>query len=56
MSLVLPILTGVIVSAVSGLIAIKAMIRFVTGKKLWYFSVYTWIVGAAVILYSIFGA
>lgn len=56
MSLVLPILTGVIVSAVSGLIAIKAMIKFVTGKKLWYFSVYTWIVGAAVILYSIFGA
>ena len=56
MSLVFPILTGVIVSAVSGLIAIKAMIRFVTGKKLWYFSVYTWIVGAAVILYSIFGA
>lgn len=56
MALVLPILTGVIVSAVSGLIAIKAMIKFVTGKKLWYFSVYTWIVGAAVILYSIFGA
>ena len=56
MSFVLPILTGVIVSAVSGLIAIKAMIKLVTGKRLWYFSIYTWTVGAAVVLYSIFGA
>ncbi len=55
-SLLLPILTGVIISAVSGLIAIKAMIRFVTGKKLYYFSVYTWVLGIAVVLYAIFGA
>lgn len=54
MSLVVPILAGVIVSAVSGLIAIKAMIAFVTKQKLSYFSFYTWILGAAVILYSIF--
>ncbi|MGN0710965.1 MAG: undecaprenyl-diphosphate phosphatase [Anaerovoracaceae bacterium] len=54
MSLVVPVLAGVIVSAVSGLIAIKAMIAFVTKQKLSYFSFYTWILGAAVILYSIF--
>lgn len=54
MSLVVPILAGVIVSAVSGLIAIKAMIAFVTKQKLSYFSFYTWVLGAAVILYSIF--
>lgn len=54
MSLIVPVLAGVIVSAVSGLIAIKAMIAFVTKQKLSYFSFYTWILGAAVILYSIF--
>lgn len=56
MALILPIIAGVIVSAVSGLIAIKAMIKLVTGKRLYYFSIYTWILGTAVILYSFFGA
>lgn len=49
-SLTVPILAGVIVSAVSGLIAIKGMIRLVSGKKLTYFSYYTWILGISVIV------
>ncbi|MBE6030927.1 MAG: undecaprenyl-diphosphatase UppP [Clostridiales bacterium] len=56
MAMMMPILAGVIVSAISGLVAIKAMIKLVTGKKLYYFSYYTWIVGIAVILYAVFGA
>ncbi len=51
-----PVLAGMVVAAVSGLIAIKTMIKIVSNKKLNYFSWYVWIVGAAVILYGIFGA
>ena len=53
-SLVLPIIVGMIVAAVSGLIAIKTMIKLVSNKKLSVFSFYTWILGAFVIIYSIF--
>lgn len=52
-SLAIPIIAGVVVAAVSGLIAIKSMIKFVSGKKLSYFSYYTWTVGIAVIIYSL---
>ena len=48
-----PMIVGIIVAAVSGLVAIKTMIRIVSKKKLSYFSYYTWIVGAAVIIYAI---
>ena len=48
-----PMIVGIIVAAVSGLIAIKTMIRVVSNKKLSYFSYYTWILGAAVIIYAI---
>ena len=48
-----PMIVGIIVAAVSGLIAIKTMIRIVSKKKLSIFSYYTWIVGAAVIIYAI---
>lgn len=51
MDLAIPILIGMAVAAVSGVIAIKTMIKVVTGKKLFIFSVYTWIVGAAVVIY-----
>ena len=51
--LLLPILVGVLVSAVSGFIAIKVMIRIVTGSKLFIFSIYTWIAGAFVVIYCI---
>jgi undecaprenyl-diphosphatase len=53
--MLVPALVGVVISAVSGFIAIKAMIRIVTSDKLIIFSVYTWAVGAAVILTTIFG-
>lgn len=46
-------LAGVAVAAVSGYAAIKVMIKAVTNKKLMYFSVYTWIAGAALIIYGI---
>lgn len=46
-------LAGIAVAAVSGYAAIKVMIKAVTNKKLMYFSVYTWIAGAALIIYSI---
>ncbi|MDR3243093.1 MAG: undecaprenyl-diphosphate phosphatase [Clostridiales Family XIII bacterium] len=51
--LLVPVIVGVALSALTGFIAIKAMIRVVSNKKLGYFSFYTWIVGAAVILYSL---
>lgn len=51
-AIVIPILAGITVAAVSGLIAIKSMIRIVSGKKLYYFSFYTWILGAAVLGYN----
>lgn len=49
-----PILVGMVVAAVSGLIAIKSMIKIVSNKKLSYFSYYVWIAGAAVVFYGIF--
>lgn len=49
-----PIIVGMAVAAVSGLIAIKTMIKIVSDKKLNYFSYYVWALGAAVIIYSFF--
>ena len=49
-----PVLVGMIVAAVSGLIAIKTMIKIVSDKKLSYFSYYVWALGAAVVIYSFF--
>ncbi len=51
-----PILLGMLVAAVSGLIAIKTMIRVVSKEKLSVFSYYVWILGAVVVLYGVFGA
>ena len=49
-----PVLVGMLVAAISGLIAIKSMIKIVSDKKLSYFSYYVWLAGAAVVLYGIF--
>lgn len=49
-----PVFVGVVVSAISGLFAIKAMIKLVSDKKLVGFSIYTWAVGIAVIAYAVF--
>ncbi len=51
-SLLLSLLVGTVVAAISGFIAIKTMIRIVSNKKLIYFSAYTFIVGTAVVIYS----
>ena len=46
-----PVIAGVIIAALSGIFAIKAMIRVVTGKRLVGFSVYVWLVAATVLGY-----
>ncbi len=46
------ILLGMLSAALSGFIAIKAMISFIKRKKLHYFSYYTWIVGLSIIFIS----
>ena len=51
-----PVLVGMIVAAVSGLIAIKTMIKIVSDKKLNYFSYYVWALGLIVTCYGIFFA
>ena len=51
-----PILAGMAVAAISGLIAIKTMIKIVSDKKLSYFSYYVWILGLIVVGYGVFFA
>ena len=46
-----PVIAGVVVAALSGVFAIKAMIRVVSNKKLIGFSIYVWLVAAAVLGY-----
>ena len=53
MALIGPVIAGVVVSALSGLFAIKAMIKLVSNKKLIGFSAYTWILGIFVIVYAL---
>ncbi len=50
-----PVIAGVIVAALSGIFAIKAMIRVVTGKRLVGFSIYVWLVAIAVLGYVLVG-
>ena len=47
------LIIGIAVAAVSGYAAIKVMIKAVTDRKLIWFSFYTWIAGAALIIYSL---
>ena len=51
-----PIIVGMIVAAVSGLVAIKTMIKVVSNKKLNYFSYYVWLLGIFVIAFGLFFA
>ncbi len=46
-----PVIAGVVVAALSGIFAIKAMIRVVSNKRLIGFSIYVWLVAAAVLGY-----
>ena len=51
----LTVFLGVVISFVSGLIAIKWMVKIVTNKRLFYFSIYTWAAGSLVIALSLMG-
>ena len=48
-----PVLWGMLVAAVSGVAAIKSMIKIVSDKKLSIFSYYVWILGLIVVIYGI---
>jgi undecaprenyl-diphosphatase len=48
-----PVLVGVLVAAISGIIAIRWMIRVVSNKKLSGFSYYVWVLGVFVIVWGI---
>ena len=52
LNFLVPVAVGVLVAAISGFLAIKIMIAFVSKNKLKYFSYYTWILGVAVIIYT----
>lgn len=47
----IPVITGLLVAAISGYIAIKSMIKIVSNKKLHIFSYYTWTVGGLTLAY-----
>lgn len=49
-----PSVVGIIVAAISGLFAIKAMIKIVTKQNLKYFAYYVWVVGVLAIGYGLF--
>ncbi|ASS40741.1 hypothetical protein AXF21_01580 [Eubacterium minutum ATCC 700079] len=48
-----PMLAGIVVAAVSGVLAIKAMIKVVVAQKLKYFSYYVWALGIFAIVYKV---
>ena len=51
MSMLLPIIVGMVIAAISGIIAIKTMIRVVSNKRLFGFTIYVWLVAIAVFGY-----
>lgn len=53
-SMIGPIILGMVLAMISGIFAIKAMIKVVTGKRLFGFSIYVWLVAAAVLAYALF--
>jgi len=54
MAMALPVAVGVAVAAIAGFVAIKAMIKVVSSKKLVGFSIYTWVLGVLVLSYALF--
>lgn len=53
MALLGPIIVGVVISALAGIFAIKAMIRVVSNKRLFGFSIYVWLVAICVLGYAL---
>lgn len=51
-----PVVAGMVVAAVSGIAAIKIMIRIVSDKKLKYFAYYVFALGVFVVGYGLFNA
>ncbi|MGN0733629.1 MAG: undecaprenyl-diphosphate phosphatase [Emergencia sp.] len=49
-----PVIAGMVIAAVSGIIAIKSMIKIVSDKKLSYFSYYVWVLGIITICLGLF--
>lgn len=49
-----PLIVGMIVSAVCGILAIKLMIKVVIAQKLKYFSYYVWVLGALTVGYGLY--
>lgn len=49
-----PLVIGTTLSAITGIAAIKLLIKLLERGKLYYFSFYLWILGAIVIIYSCF--
>ena len=49
-----PVIAGMVIAAVSGIIAIKSMIKIVSDKKLSYFSYYVWVLGTITICLGLF--
>ncbi|RKD34490.1 undecaprenyl-diphosphate phosphatase [Thermohalobacter berrensis] len=49
-NLLVPAIIGIFVSAITGVFAIKLLIRVLEKGKLYYFSVYVWILGIMIIL------
>lgn len=50
-----PIIAGAVVAAISGIVAIKAMIAVVRKLSLRYFSYYVWVLGIILIIYTLKG-
>ena len=48
-----PVIVGMLVAFLSGLFAVKVMLKVVANKKLKFFSIYLFVLAAAVIIYSI---
>lgn len=48
-----PVIAGCIAAAISGVLAIKTMITVVRKLSLRYFSIYVWLVGTALIIYTL---
>lgn len=56
MALLGPVIAGVVVAAISGIAAIKWMIKVVSDKSLFGFTIYVWLVAIAVLGYVLIGA
>ncbi|WP_077367551.1 undecaprenyl-diphosphatase UppP [Anaerosalibacter sp. Marseille-P3206] len=50
----LPLITGVIISAIVGIVSLRLLIKLLQNKKLHYFSYYLWALGIFLLIYQLF--